>query len=77
VIGIHVDDLLVCSASEAGIDFVAPVMKKSFRAINETRGALLEYLGMSIEETPEGVLVSMPGHARECIAFKLFNGHFT
>jgi hypothetical protein len=68
VIGIHVDDLLVCSASEAGIDFVASVMKKSFRAINETRGALLEYLGMRIEETPEGVVVSMPGHARECIA---------
>jgi hypothetical protein len=67
VISIHVGDALISSTSDRGIDYCERIFGNAFHAVNITRGASIEYLGMQLTSSNDGISVDMPGYAKECV----------
>jgi hypothetical protein len=67
IISLHVDDTLISSTTKNGIDHCVEILSKSFHAINVTYDPTVEYLGMKISRGENGITVTMPGYADECV----------
>ena len=67
-VSVHVDDLLITSASDRMVNELAEGLRTRYGEISLTHGPLLNYLGMSIDFTHTGeARITMAGYVNEVL----------
>ena len=67
-VSVHVDDLLITSASDRMVNELAEGLRARYGEISLTRGPLLNYLGMSIDFTHAGeARITMAGYVKDVL----------
>jgi hypothetical protein len=66
---LYVDDLLVLAQDERDLDWVKGAVEKKYEKVTYERSDRMSYLGMVLEETPEGFEISMTSYIEAVLEF--------